>query len=427
MDPILLAKAAIAIACTAVTLVALWLIHARTISHRVYSLGLLVYTILSRLALFGAFYIVMGQSVPSDVTGYYYPQSLAAAEGDISYRDFDSSYGPLFPYIGAGLTTIWKSPVVFPIVAVLLEILLIAGFLKVWNALRELGWSEVGLRRAGILAVGCPLSFFSTAISGANQVWIGLFGAAALFCAFHQRAAAGAFLTSLTILAVKFLGLLFAPAIFLASRAKVTWLVVFFAVSLFGFLPFVLMGANPLSAIQSESGDWTSGNLFYFVTLLWPGIMENLAVWDFLLVTLLMTLGISTLIVHGWHLAPKKATEFLVLTFLIVLFLGKKSYSSYVVMFILPLSLSVAERAASRLAIGALIVLGAVSLIEPSLFFRIAQKRGGYEFLQTTMETDSGMMSFCFFLLVQMVVVGCYAVLLWIIGRDFYRVKVQPS
>src|SRR2546428_2583767 len=64
---------------------------------------------LTRALLFTLIYLVLQYEVPSDVGGAYYSEAKAALHGGLVYRDFHSTYAPLFPYLAAIAVKIWDS------------------------------------------------------------------------------------------------------------------------------------------------------------------------------------------------------------------------------------------------------------------------------------------------------------------------------
>jgi len=76
--------------------------------------------------------------VSSDLSGYFLTQARAAAEGLVPYRDFHSSYGPLFPCLLAAATRLLQGP---------------AGIFALFLA-ADLGVAFLLVRSGGVPAVG---------------------------------------------------------------------------------------------------------------------------------------------------------------------------------------------------------------------------------------------------------------------------------
>ena len=71
--------------------------------------------------LFAALYLVGHQEVPSDIPAYYMPAAHAVLAGKLPFRDFTSSYAPLFPYLGGALVWIWDSGKMFALFSILVN------------------------------------------------------------------------------------------------------------------------------------------------------------------------------------------------------------------------------------------------------------------------------------------------------------------
>ncbi|UCD75575.1 MAG: hypothetical protein JSV91_01405, partial [Phycisphaerales bacterium] len=121
MSAVLLGKFAIAIACGVAMVIALHLRPLQELSRRQFDRWSLAFIILSRLGLFIAVYFVLGEDTQSDVNAYF-EQGTAVLDGQVVYRDFDSSYGPLFAYLAAGVLAIWTSAKALVATSIIIEI-----------------------------------------------------------------------------------------------------------------------------------------------------------------------------------------------------------------------------------------------------------------------------------------------------------------
>jgi hypothetical protein len=107
---IVVAKLALAIAGAIAAVVLARSPRLQTMDARRFDRFALSGVTISRLAVFVGLYLVARQPVRSDVPLFYVPQGLAVLEGRVPYRDFDSSYAPLFPYVVAAVLAVWRSP-----------------------------------------------------------------------------------------------------------------------------------------------------------------------------------------------------------------------------------------------------------------------------------------------------------------------------
>jgi hypothetical protein len=319
----------------------------------------------SRASAFIVVFFALGIPVKSDVIGHYVPQVESVLHGAVPYRDFPSSYGPLFPYIGAGLFQLWASPRVFVAVAIVLEIIALALWLKI--ARRSLGEDEA--RLAAALYVAGALPFFNVAIAGQNQVWILAFLGASLLLTLANRNIAPGLLAAAAVLAVKALALLFLPVLWLASKRRAMWLSAAVLPILAVALALLAAGMDFRASLASELGSVTSGNLPFLLS----GLAEKVnpwwsAVWTGLLVA---GLGGIWLVAQRKHSRDGRLVIYLYAAVLLIfLVLSRKSYTSYAMLGYFPLCALAVARTPRKWAVLGFGALGSLMTIEPSVWFR---------------------------------------------------------
>jgi hypothetical protein len=330
----------------------------------------------SRLGLFVALFGLAGVPVTSDVTGHYYPQAVAVLAGQVPYRDFPSSYGVAFPYLAALPLRLWNAPESLVLLAIALE--LVAA--PVWLAIaRDMGGEAVA-RRAALLYVLSPVPLVNVAVNGQNQVWVATGLALAIRALLGRRDVLSGLVLGGVAGGVKFLALLFAPALALTARRPVAWSVACAAAPLALLVLGRLGSLDVLLPVRLEAPLYSSGNLPFLLGLL--GVdLDAVAVQAAMLAALCAVLG-ATAAGARFHregddrLWTAHAIALLLLTFLLV---SRKSFTSYLVMAFFPLCLSVAAGGLGGRTVALFGALGTIAVVEPSAWFRWLDARGLWE------------------------------------------------
>src|SRR3989441_7583635 len=121
-------------------------------------------------------------SLGSDAAVYYLPQTLRALSGEIPYRDFATSYSPLFHVLLMPGVLIWPNPGSIVATLFLVEVALIALYARRFGRARPAQtW------RVLFLYCWSPISFYWVAVTGYNSVLIALFAMIALLLADARR------------------------------------------------------------------------------------------------------------------------------------------------------------------------------------------------------------------------------------------------
>lgn len=360
---VLLGKVAIAIACAILGAIlgASKRVHAmprQSFDRLAIGLG-----VASRLAIFVLLFIVLGFDAQSDVPSHYHPQALHALDGKVVYRDFRSSYAPLFPYFVAIATMAWRSAKSIVLFAIVLEAL----SLPLWLRAARAALDERAARVAMVLYVcGAPL-IVNVAVEGQNQVYCSLlfalsFALVASGRPFLSGLAAGAS-TSL----VKILAVIQAPGPFAASgSARARWAIGAALVPAIAYGGFFLAGADVMYPVRVESGLHSSGNVPYLLMPLF-GRMPKLY-------TAVLVLALGAVV--GWALIKGVARDLrgglyldalVLMTFMLV---SQKSYTHYLVLGYFPLAAAFAARSPSARELFGFGLFGLFATLEPSLWFR---------------------------------------------------------
>jgi hypothetical protein len=310
-------------------------------SRRTFDVLYLTLFISTRFLVFGLIFFALHVGPRGDVVGYYYPEANRTLHGALVYRDFVSSYAPLFSYIGAGVLWVKNTPLALIVFTILIDICSI----PIWFAAIRSYCPEPAFRRGALLYLAQPLMLFNVAVDGGNNVWIALSLALALLCFAQRRDVASGASYSISLIAVKFLPLIFAPLLFLSARRRLAWTAGFLLPMLTVFGLFAAKHANVLLPLQEEGSLQLGGSLPLLFSDLTginiPGhISDAITVFVLLACTFvwwhitfrspshrLTVLAEDHETAHSW----KTGLGLLVLTLSMLMF-SKKSWSIYIIM-----------------------------------------------------------------------------------------------
>lgn len=320
----------------------------------------------SRMAVWLMLYVVLGQTVQSDVPIAYVPQGLAVLAGGVVYLDFPSSYGPLFPYVIALTLSVWHSAQAIVLLTIAVECLA----LPIWMAAARRSVPERAVRVATVLYVTSALAIVMNPIGGSNQVWIMLCVGLAWWLTLCARDGWSGLTMAAGVLAVKALAGLFVPAIWLAARRRGAWTLAFVAPLAILYGALVIAGADVLLSLRWEASLTTSGNLPF---LLRSAGMPGDGVWA-TLPTVVLVLVLSALCLMAWrHQLARDASRvapLMTMLLLVFLVMSRKSYPNYLALGLFPLYLTFAARPATLARVALICGFMTIAAIEPSLYFR---------------------------------------------------------
>jgi hypothetical protein len=316
------------------------------------------------LALF--VFLILEVPLHSDAVTHYLPQARDVLTGELVYRDFRSSYGPLFAYLAAAVIALGTSPLAF------------VGAALGFEALAILLWSRSTQARPeaaaeALLVYACtPSVIWDVALEAHNQAWLSAGLALAVFLGARGRWLAAGLALALTAASVKLLALVVAPVL-LACAARPLRFAVGLALGLsLLHAPLAYFGADPLQPLTTQSGYWTSGNVPFVLALLWPGLLEPGAapLRSCVLLFGLLASAIATRTRAGAsRSAPSTIEAALCLGFYVFLLLSQKAYAHYAVMVWLPACLLLARDGLTWPRRALLYALGLLATVEPALWF----------------------------------------------------------
>ncbi len=327
--------------------------------------------LLTRVGLFALVFGAAGLPVQSDVAEYYYPQARAALAGLVPYRDFSTSYGVAFPYLAALPVAAWNAPKSLVAAAIAIEL----ASASLWWGLGARIADETTLRTAALLYAFSPLPLLNVAVSGQNQVWVSAGLALALGALVARREVSSGLAIGLTAVAVKFLALLFSPALALASRRRLRW-GAGCAAALVAALAIAPVAAPDLAEpLRLEAVRRSSGNAWLLLDAFGVGGLSangRLCVTAVLVGTAVVALALASRRVRRDGMWAMRAITLMLAAFLLV---SWKSYAHYLVMAFFPLCVTVAASGVTAGRVVAFGAFGAIAVVEPALWFRWMHER----------------------------------------------------
>lgn len=331
--------------------------------------------ILGKFLLFlGVYLIAPDINQTSDANHFYLTQTLFFLDGKLPYRDYHSSYSPLFPVLLAPLVKLWPTAGAVVLLMGVLDVLLVGLYL--WRGRVQ---HDPSRWQVAFLYTFSPLVIYWTTLTGYNSVIIAFFGLLGLVLAERGRQVWSGVAAAFGFLFSKLLMVLMWPALILYERQgwfKRAW-------PLFGLGLFLLLlyglGFNVFEPIRSEFWQFTSGNLVFLLIPIFPHLAET--VWWNLLPPLLFAGGFMILFVLYSRVLRQQpegnfdnAAAFSAILCLLFMIVSKKSFTFYLPMLTLFLLHAVSRHPATwRRALLPFTYLGAVTTIEPHLFQQLGE------------------------------------------------------
>jgi hypothetical protein len=300
-----------------------------SVSQRRFDISYLVLFAFVRILLFCVVFSILHLAPRGDVVGYYYPEAQSALHGGLAYRDFTSSYAPLFSYVCAALLRLIDSPLALIAFAIVLDVFAV----PIWFAAIRPACEETVFRRGALLYLLQPLMLLNVAVDGGNNIWIALTIAAAMLYLVRSRDALSGMSYATSLIVVKFLPIIFAPLLFLSARRRLLWTAGFLLPSATVFGAFAAAHANILQPLQQEGNQELGGSLPLLVSYLTgfdiPGRLADS-------ITVLALIGCTLACwrvtqIEGYARGWATGMGLLLLT-LATLMLSKKSWTIYIIM-----------------------------------------------------------------------------------------------
>lgn len=279
-------------------------------------------TFLATRLLFMAFIVLALGHVSLDLSTYFQAQGDAVRQGGLPYRDFTTSYAPLFPYLMA-LPTAFRGEVVplflFFIACDGLTLVLLMALA------RARGAAAVG---AAWLYAAAPVTWYFLVRYGQDEALSAAFLAGACLLMARRREGWAAFVLALGFAATKFTFGLFVPPFFIVARRPLRFALVAGLTVAAAFAPFVLAGAPVLRPLTGESAGLGFGPSVWRLPVVFTPFVVGPAV------SALLALALGGLWWHGWRRRAAQGLEtLLLLSGLVFLVLSPKVMPMYITPF----------------------------------------------------------------------------------------------
>jgi hypothetical protein len=408
----------------AVGLQGAWVLRSRLMDlpEGLFRRAVLALQLVPALGLFLILYGFGNQEPTSDVPAYYMPAAHAALAGQVAFRDFTLSYGPLFATVGAALVFAWNSGKVFALFAILLY----AAGLLWWHSAASACFERFTVRRGTVLYATSG-HVLAQALLGTNQAWISAALAASCLLLVRNRSLASGLVQAVAACTTKVLAHLFWPVLWICAPRRSRWAAAAVLPTAAVYAAFVAVGAGPglLYPLRHEGELISPGNLPYLLepAVAYTGPLEPV-VFNILTVTAL-ALTTVWLYFRARRLPPQDRRKVLLaglaLTGLVFMLFSKKSFTGYVIFVMYPIVLVIVRGLAnSSAAVGFLLGFNALLVIEPSLWFHLGGNhwkslRGWFAAAGAPVVTG--------FLLLDVALVACYVYLAWLSVRGVVRTE----
>lgn len=368
------------------------------------------------VVLFVGLYVIAHREVTSDVANFYLPPARLTLGGQIPLRDFQSSYAPLFPFVGAAIISVWNSGKAF----VLVDIGLNALTLILWHAIASRHADQKSARESTILFASSG-NLLLQVLLGTNQVWIAACFAASAWLLVRGGSGRSGLLQGIAVGTIKILTLLYWPAFWICAPQRWRWLAGAIPVAVLIYAVFTALGVDLLYPLRFEGNLVTSGNLPYLLEPL-VGAAEPLRNRIFDALALLALLGsIAWLYVRARSLPvrdrPQLVSACIALTGVVFMLVSKKSFAYYSVFFMYPAILMVVRGMPGRAGrIAFLLLFNVLVSAEASLWFHLKAFGAADVSLSAWLQATDRRTAFGM-LLVDVVLIACYVWLAYLTVR----------
>jgi len=366
--------------------------------------------IVQRVAAFLAVFVVLKLPAQSDV-GVYVQQAHWVIEGKRAFIDFETAYGPWFDWLISWPVRVWHSEGALAFVAMMFEF----AAWPLWMRLLRNHFGEDKAKLAAWVYVAAPLALMNVPMVGLNHIWITAFMGAALVMMESRRDFISGLLMGASVVAVKFLSLLFAPLMFWVARKKISWAVGLVLLPVVAYTMLWAQGADLTGQVKMHAHYDSSGNLPYLVGLtgIDPSAPQARSISN--LIGLLGLAGAFFACVCKGRLRDQRQLLLALPLFLLfTLCLSKKSFSHYLELTMFPLAmLLVLERARLSTVLGFVVVM-VTTCLEPSLWFRwLHQKELSAVVYQRLTGWTPATADVVMFVAVEVLMLGGYLLLGW--------------
>jgi hypothetical protein len=314
----------------------------------------------------------------SDVQKHYLPQALRVLDGEIPYRDFRTSYGPLFPFLVAPGLLVWRSAG-----SVVFTMLLVEAAMLAIYALRCRRAGFSGHWRVSFLYVASPISWYWVGAVGTNSVVIACFAMLGLTLAEARRDVTSGISAALGLMFSKLTMILAWPAVILFQRRGILSRGIPVAVVLAVMAALARVDVDVAARAVDYEFRATSGNLWFLLSMLWGFELNSAAVKQLSMGSLLVAVAPVCLFfligrVRDGRGGFDSAAALLSVVNLIFMMLSYKTYPWYWAAFLVfALHTVLADDELSLRPLIPLIFLGSITHLEPRLWMLVRSRQPG--------------------------------------------------
>lgn len=376
---------------------------------------------LSRLGLYALIFLILRIAPRGDIPSYYVPEGEQAMLHKLIYRDFDSSYAPLHPYLDGAFLHLWHSALMIILLAIVAEILTYPLWLRIGRAFLP----ETTVRTAALLYLASPISLQFVTVDGQNNILISALIALSIWMILKHREAFAGALVGIAIASVKFLPLIFVPAFFFSVPRRWRFTAAFAAVIAVVYGGVTLLHGNILDPLTREGGIKSAGDLWFVIEAFTGLDLPNR------LLDLIAVLVLCFVLARAARVALRSPGQFVLtvlnasmasLTMALLLF-SKKSWPSYLMLALFPLCLIVSSEypAKNKLRILCFNLFGCIAVVEHSVWASTFSAGDATWFHTALLQHQPGAIAF---LVLELCLIGGY---LWLFLESVRRIAPEST
>jgi len=328
--------------------------------------------LIARLLPFCVIYLALGFAPISDINGFF-GQAFHAAKGEVVYRDFTCMYSPLFPYINGLAVWLWEDKRAVVATMLLIELLAVLASYSFFKSQDN----KADLLFKILIYFVLPSSFVFCVLGGQEDEWMWLM-AILSFLVWQKTDKIEA------MGVVLLLGFLVSKAVFVLFLPTLLWLV---PKPIRWIWPMAILGMITLAILYhftkwefilqptNEANTLRSPNIPSVLSPLTFGVLHfGAKFWNW--IGLLITVA-TGFVAAFWFKAlsiKHSLSAVWVLLFGTMMVIQQSAYSSYIFIFLLPLSLVWIDYS-NKKEVLILLIYNVVSAVHPSLWWRLQQPK----------------------------------------------------
>ena len=271
-------------------------------------------------------YFVLHKKLHGDVQAYYYPQGIAIINGGVPYISFQSSYGPVFPYLVAATISVWRNPI--SIIFFTNIIALGADFL-ILRLARDCVQGTRGVFAAFILILFSSIDLWFTGLQGTNQVWVAGLLAGSILLIMNKNGIYGIFVALAAPYLTKVLALLFIPLLYSISFNKKIFMSATVVIMIVDFVSLYNGGVSIFRSLQNEAANISPSNALFILSAIDISPIAVLKTYQVVAAVILLFVMGGYAFLQGTAAHKLAYTVFVFSVFMVI---SPKTFESYVIM-----------------------------------------------------------------------------------------------